>query len=239
MSDELQRIEERLQELSESFGADGASQPLPAALNGALDALRGSLEDHVASLNRWDQEECIVCNEVWPCNVVSNVMTKLGLGAPAPASLPPIPEQNVPPLLIGLKNVINAAIIRSDIAMLADALGHIVVDHMSGEHGECSRCRVAWPCPPIELLARDWGLALSPHNIGSEQWIEKAPTVKTPLELAEGIRHALQDVGMAGYQVYLNDDNMVIGQVGKVMSARVSRGVDDGAWTVQTWQDAT
>lgn len=152
MTDELERIEARLRELT---GAAGRN--LGVTAHDGYEAVRAVvqlfLQDHIIVQNRWDQEECNICGELWPCQTVDSVMTRLGLEEPTA--------------------------------------------------------------------------------------VDPAPTVKTPLELAEGIRRALQDVATAGYRTWMHEDGDELGiqrTSGGRLMALVSR--DDGAWTVQTWQDA-
>lgn len=242
MTDELDRIERRLQELSERFGADSTDLEMSEVLNGALDVVRDQLEGHeLVLVHEWDSEGCTKCGTVWPCDVVYDVMAKLGLDDPPEPNLPPEPEQNVPPLVSELQALVRAAIVRMDAAKLADGLGKIIADHVPNGHGECPRCGVDWPCPPVALLAGEWGLALSPAMIGADQWIKRTPTMAGATELAERIRHALQSVDDAGYRTWMTDDGDEVG-IQRVHGVRLLALVvkdDSGAWTVQTWQDAT
>lgn len=253
--DEIEQIEERLQELSDGLPEFEGDEILPDGWTALSEALMASLEGHRATVVGYDYDgepdACDKCGDLWPCEPVLNVMHRLGMIGAKTARVPidtpfPRPIENVPPLVNQMRDMVNAALATDNggAQELAGALGNVIAQHLPNDAGQCPVCLMDWPCFPIRSLAGFWAMSLSPANIGADWWIKQAPSMKTPEQLAEGIRHALCAVDEAGYR-------LIAPVRGGIKIARMDGPVADsvcrvywnedqdggGAWIVQTWKD--
>jgi hypothetical protein len=175
----------------------------------------------------------------WPCEPVVKVMDQLRIGQDTtPAS---IGDPNLPPLVNSLSAKLKTALDNGYTDELFGALRYLLDQHLPNEQGGCPVCGMLWPCWTIRSLSSSFMIGLTPANIGAEAWARTAPEMKTPQQLAEGIRHALQAVADAGYRVWMNDDGNALGilQSEKPVSlAQVSFSGPGGEWQVYSWQVA-
>lgn len=84
--DEIEKIKERLQKLAKAAGNNPGSGQTHEGYEAVSAALLASLEGHELFRHGFDDEveysDCGRCGEQWPCQVVDDVMTALGMTRP-------------------------------------------------------------------------------------------------------------------------------------------------------------